>query len=83
MEDKTEPLRRALCAGFNSDPGLKKTIEDRGEETWDSDALQSEFEVKSFAAPFIHVKRKSDGVFGKMMFQHSPRFYWGFIEDAN
>ena len=29
-------------------------------------------------APLVVVRRKSDGVKGSLMFQHSPRFYFGF-----
>ena len=29
-------------------------------------------------APLIAVRRKSDGVKGSLMFQGSPRFYFGF-----
>jgi hypothetical protein len=32
-------------------------------------------------APFVVVRRKSDGVKGSMMFQHMPRYYFSFRED--
>ena len=28
--------------------------------------------------PFVVVRRKADGVKGSLMFQNSPRFYFGF-----
>ena len=31
-----------------------------------------------FAAPLVVVRRKSDRVKGSLMFQGSPRFYFGF-----
>ena len=37
------------------------------------------YEVDSFCAPFVFVKRKADGVKGSMEFDHMPRFYYNFI----
>ncbi len=34
----------------------------------------------SFMAPFVVVKRKSDGVKGTLEFTHMPRFYFDFVE---
>ena len=40
--------------------------------------LSQDFTVEGFAAPYVVVRRKSDGQRGTLMFQHSPRFYFGF-----
>ena len=48
---------------------------------WNTVELQQEFEVQSFMAPFVVVTRKSDGVKGTLQFNHSPRIYYGFVED--
>lgn len=53
----------------------------RGGQVWDTDQLRADFEVKGFMAPFVVVKRKSDGMVGSLMFTHSPRFYYGWTED--
>tara|TARA_R100000808_G_C2153561_1_gene163872 strand:- start:5078 stop:5296 length:219 start_codon:yes stop_codon:yes gene_type:complete len=45
---------------------------------WDTKELQEDFEVRQFAAPFVVVKRKSDGVIGSLEFQHQPRLYFDF-----
>jgi hypothetical protein len=37
-----------------------------------------EFSVVGFAAPFVVVRRKSDGVKGTLGFTHSPRVYFNF-----
>ena len=50
-------------------------------EVWDTDELREEFEVTGFLAPFVVVRRKSDGKKGSLEFQHSPRFYFGFALD--
>lgn len=52
-------------------------------QTWDTTtALQVDFEVLGFAAPFVVVRRKADGVKGTLEFKHSPRVYFGFKADA-
>lgn len=50
-------------------------------ETWTTEELQRDFTVEGFAAPFVVVRRKSDGVRGSLEFSHSPRLYWGFTPD--
>ena len=47
-------------------------------QEWDTQELQRDFEVLGFAAPFVVVRRKSDGVRGMLEFKHSPRVYFGF-----
>lgn len=49
------------------------------DEVYDTDRLTAEFEVQGFLAPFVMVRRKSDGKVGSFMFNHSPRLYWGFL----
>lgn len=51
------------------------------EQTWDTQQLQEDFEVLGFLAPFVVVKRRSDGKKGTLEFKHSPRVYFGFRED--
>lgn len=51
------------------------------EQTWNTQELQQEFEVLGFAAPFVVVKRRSDGKKGTLEFKHSPRIYFSFRED--
>lgn len=50
--------------------------------TWDTEALQADFEVIGFAAPFVVVRRKADGVKGTLEFVSHPRVYFGFREDV-
>jgi hypothetical protein len=46
-----------------------------------TDEVREKFEVISFLAPFVMVKRKSDGAKGTLEFTHMPRFYFNFIAD--
>ena len=72
MTDPTEQMRRELQAGVNSGE-----IPPEG-QTWTTEGLRQEFEVQGFMAPFVVVRRKSDGVRGTLMFRHAPRVYFGF-----
>ena len=40
--------------------------------------LGQDFTVEGFLAPYVIVRRKSDGQRGSLMFQNSPRFYFSF-----
>ena len=45
---------------------------------WTTEELREEFEVLSFAAPFVVVRRLEDGAKGTLLFTHSPRVYFDF-----
>lgn len=60
---------------------MTDTVWDQPEGGWDTDGLRENFEVLAFAAPFVLVKRKSDGAKGTLQFVHHPRKYFGFQED--
>ena len=49
---------------------------------WDTEELQRDFEVLGFSAPFVVVRRKSDGQKGTMEFTHQPRWYYDFRPDS-
>jgi hypothetical protein len=80
-QDQTEPIRRELVDEINSHNAERATVEAEYGQVWDTEELQQDFEVKSFAAPFCIVKRKSDGKLGSIMFQHMPRYYFNFQEN--
>jgi hypothetical protein len=81
MADHTEAYRRQLVSEINSNPGSREALEKEYGQVWDTDELSRDFEVKGFMAPYVVVKRKSDGQIGSLEFQHSPRFYYGFTPD--
>ncbi|MBA2312746.1 MAG: hypothetical protein H0V97_08105 [Actinobacteria bacterium] len=64
------------------------TIKDYGQpevpagagQRWDTEALQRDFDVVGFQAPFVVVLRRSDGVRGSLEFTHNPRVYFGWRE---
>ena len=51
------------------------------DQTWDTDQLRLDYEVLGFAAPFVVVRRRADGVKGSLEFTHNPRVYFGWKED--
>lgn len=60
---------------------VRKELEDRYGQVWDTTQLQEDFSVISFMAPCVVVERKSDSRRGTLYFQHRPRFYWGWVAD--
>ena len=74
--DNTEALRREMLE--TNQPHVDLAHADR---RWDTAQLQADFEVLGFMAPFVVVRRRSDGVRGSMEFTHSPRFYFNFTAD--
>ncbi|PHQ34821.1 hypothetical protein CEE69_13195 [Rhodopirellula bahusiensis] len=60
------------------EPGSREDLTERYGDVWDTSQLQEHFSVLAFSAPFGIVSRKSDGVRGSVLFQHSPRFYHSF-----
>jgi len=78
MIDDTEVIRRALVNEINSNPGERAALEATYGQVWDTNELGKDFEVSGFMAPFVVVRRKSDGVKGTLVFQHQPRYYYTF-----
>lgn len=78
MSDPTEAVRRELVEQINLVPGSREALEAQHGKVYDTSELQDEYQPLGFLAPFIIVRRRSDGVRGSLMFQNSPRFYYGF-----
>ena len=76
--DATETARRLTCETIRAVDPDKAALETEYGKVWDTDELTTELSVKGFAAPFVVVCRKADGVEGSMMFRSRPRFYFGF-----
>lgn len=76
--DPSEPMRRGMVKEINYDPNSREGLEAKYGQVWSTDQLTEDFDVVGFLAPFVEVYRKSDGQQGTLMFQHRPRFYWGF-----
>ena len=50
--------------------------------TWTTREMTRDFETIRFNAPFVIVRRRSDGQQGTLQFNHRPRIYWGFDPDG-
>jgi hypothetical protein len=75
--DRTEAIRKNMIETGQPAADLEAT---EG-PTWDTAAMQRDFEAIGFAAPFIVVRRRSDGIKGSLEFTHSPRLYFNFVAD--
>ena len=78
MSDPTESIRREMLAEINAQPGSREALESEHGKVWSTDEMCQDFEAIGFMAPLVVVRRRSDGVKGSLMFQHSPRLYYGF-----
>lgn len=84
MSDPTENIRREVVEIINSkvesnDESIeRKRLENEYGQVWDTNEATNEFEFLGFMAPYAVVRRRSDGVKGSVIFQHSPRFYFRF-----
>jgi hypothetical protein len=78
MPDPTEQIRRDMIA--TNQPAQDERL-DTGQR-WTTEEMQRDFEVLGFSAPFVVVRRRSDGVRGSLEFTHSPRVYFGWREAA-
>jgi hypothetical protein len=77
-----ETIRQEHLVKINNESGERETLQARHGDVWDTAELGQAFEVQGFMAPYVVVKRRSDGVVGSLQFQHSPRFYFNFQKDA-
>jgi len=65
-------------ARYQEQGQTRQELEREFGQVWDTSELQRDFEVEGFGAPFVVVRRKSDGQRGSLEFQHMPRFYFSF-----
>jgi hypothetical protein len=88
MEDPTETIRRSRVAELSGQvessdrDAERKRLEALHGQVWNTDELRCDFDVIGFAAPLVVVRRKSDGMKGSLEFQHSPRFYFNWMENG-
>ena len=77
MTDPTEAVRRQMidtnqpAADLSADPDRK----------WTTTEMSAEFVAIGFMAPFVVVRRRSDGQVGTLEFTNSPRVYFGWHPD--
>lgn len=86
MSDLTEPIRREMIEEINSkadsdEQTERQRLEAEYGQVYDTQELQQNFDVLGFMAPFVVVRRKSDGAKGSLTFKHSPRFYFDWQKD--
>ena len=88
QSDDTEEIRRHRLADINSAVQSQDADSERQRQeaqygqVWDTAQLSLDFEVLGFMAPYVVVRRKSDGRKGSLEFQHHPRLYFNFVLDT-
>ena len=82
MTDPTEQIRRNQIIEINAEPRDRESLEAQYGKVWDTQELAAEFDVIGFLAPFVVVRRRSDGCKGSLSFQHHPRLYFDFVLDS-
>ena len=80
--DETEEFRRERQAELNTMGWPREVLEGTYGKVYSTDELRLEFEVIGFFAPLVVVKSKADGSLGSFEFQHSPRWYFNYVGDA-
>ncbi len=60
----------------------KEELEKLFGEVLSTSKATQKYEFIAFCAPFVEVRRKSDGKHGTLEFQANPRFYFKFVEES-
>jgi len=60
----------------------KEELEKLYGEILSTDEATQKYEFIAFCAPFVEVKRKTDGKRGTLEFQANLRFYFAFVEES-
>ena len=76
--DPTEGPRRQAIAAINNNPRIREELEAVHGQVWSTGELTTDFTVHDFLAPFVFVTKKDTGEKGTLLFQHHPRFFYGF-----
>lgn len=79
--EELEMARRQRAIELNKNPGSGSQLEARHGQVWTPEDLARDFEAIGFAAPYVVVRRRSDGAVASLEFQHHPRFYFNFELD--
>ena len=74
MSQLTDLLRQQMVESGQP----QKDLAADDEQKWTTAEMTAEFDVLGFQAPFVVVRRKSDGKRGTLEFTHSPRTYFGW-----
>jgi len=80
-QEAVDAIRRERLVEINTNRAERTALEARHGQVWDTDELSRDFTVEGFMAPFVVVRRKSDGAVGSLEFQAQPRFYFNFVVD--
>ena len=69
---------KMLQAWINRHPRSREEIAGVSIDVWDPGELNTRFEILGFKSPFAIVREHATGEQGSVLFQHEPRYYFGF-----
>ncbi len=75
-QERAEDIRREM---LRTGQAAFDLAADQGRK-WTPAELRRDFEAVDFSAPYVVVRRRSDGVLGTLEFTRSPRVYFWFEE---
>ena len=58
----------------------RQRLEARYGRVWSPSELRRKFLILGFSAPQVMVRRRFDGVKGRLEFQHRPRYYFHWVD---
>lgn len=76
--DPTESIRRDMIESGQPERDLEAA-----KDRWNTDELIRDFDVISFAAPFVVARHRDTRVKGTLEFTHSPRVYFDWKPDKS
>ena len=83
MTNTMDIIRHQRLIDINAEPGSRTALEAKHGRVWETSELAADFDVLGFLAPYVAVRRRSDGRKGSLEFQHNPRFYFSFVPDED
>ena len=72
---------RMLDKIINTEPRSEEAFTTAGEEVWNTEEVQKEFEILGFKKPFALAIRKSDGARGTFLFQTMPKLFFSWSQE--
>ncbi|HOD97366.1 MAG TPA: hypothetical protein PLT63_01190 [Syntrophales bacterium] len=77
-----EGVRKNWAAHINANPLDRPRLEAIHGQVWDTEELSRDYDVHGFMAPLVIATCKATKKRGSLLFQHHPRFYFGFVKVA-
>lgn len=71
-------IRQRIFESINENPKTREDLERHHGQVWNTIELEKDFETLTFDAPFVFVRRRSDGVPGILLYQEKGALSFDF-----